>query len=113
MVCGAAGWLAAPADAASVEVKAFHASQAGSQIKYEIVLCAPVGADLAFRPEVAGTRGTTYVLPELRGRQPNACPTWTFKQAANVPPGRYTTRVVIERGGKPAARTRRVALELD
>lgn len=104
--------LTAPAGAAAVEVKAFQATAAAGQIRYELVVCAPVGTPLTFRTELSAKRGTTYVLPVLRGRQQSACPTWTFEQDAAVPPGRYRTRVVIESRRSRPAHTRRVPVHL-
>jgi hypothetical protein len=104
--------LTASAGAAAVEVKAFRATSAAGEIRYELVICAPLGTALTFRAELTAARRATYILPVLRGRQHDVCPTWSFEQEATFPPGHYRTRVRIGADRHRATSTKRVTVDL-
>ncbi len=105
-----AGPAAATVD--TVEIKDFRATASDHQISFRIVVCAPIGARLRFRGQLSPRHGKRYLLPALHGRQQHVCPIWHYTQSADVPDGRYATRVTIttDHGGR--AHTRRVRLSL-
>lgn len=85
--------FAPSAEAASVE--SFRANASRDGVRYQIVVCAPVGAQVVFTTRLAGPGGRKYVIPPRSGRQAHACPTWRYTVSERFAPGRYTTQVVV------------------
>ena len=47
--------------------------------RYQIVLCAPVGAKVVFRTQLEGPTGRKYRLTPRTGRQEHECPAWRYE----------------------------------
>jgi hypothetical protein len=101
--------VAPAADAASIE--SFRATASRDAVRYQIVLCAPVGAKVVFRTQLQGPTGRTYRLTPRTGRQEHECPAWRYEIDNRYPAGRYTTQVAVDVDGERLT-TRRARVTL-